>query len=281
MIISYGYSVFSLPVFIAFAGLMSKVHQYLFLSLRGTLRASDFNCSGSIVTSMKACLLHVQAFVNFVLLTSVSILQPCFKIVTSVDSCVFLGTIVHCSIAVSYSLLASPYRSEQFTEKLELGWGLSAEKRGGWAHLLQSASCTRWSHQFVHPMLKQGQCKGFLAEKQKSSSLSEQDIFKNKTVAKACCFYRYTSCLRQPMKSAWDLISQHMCIRYLWLQCPSSIGQSPRDMGHYNTQIPYAHVLCYRQYMGMRYLCVIVSQSRGLCPRDEGHYNHRYRMHMC
>ena len=35
------------------------------------------------------------------------------------------------------------------------------------------------------PMLKQGQCKGFLAEKQKSSSLSEQDIFKNKAVAKA------------------------------------------------------------------------------------------------
>ena len=51
------------------------------------------------------------------------------------------------------------------------------------------------------PMLKQGQCKGFLAEKQKSSSLSEQDIFKNKAVAKACCFYKYTSCLRQPMKS--------------------------------------------------------------------------------
>ncbi len=33
------------------------------------------------------------------------------------------------------------------------------------------------------PMLKQGQCKGFLAEKQNSSSLSEQDIFKNKAVA--------------------------------------------------------------------------------------------------
>ena len=43
--------------------------------------------------------------------------------------------------------------------------------------------------------------KGYLAEKQKSSSLSKQDIFKNKSVAKACCFYRYTSCLRQPMKS--------------------------------------------------------------------------------
>ena len=113
----------------------------------------------------------------------------------TVDSCVFLGTIVHCSIAASYSLLAS--RTYQRILSC-MGWGLSAEKRGGWAHLLQSASCTRES---LVPMLKQGQCKGFLAEKQKSSSLSEQDIFKNKAVAKACCFYRYTSCLRQPMKS--------------------------------------------------------------------------------
>ncbi len=56
-----------------------RVHQYLFLSLRGTLRANDFNSSGSIVTSMKACL-QLVAFVNFVLLTSVSILQPCFKL---------------------------------------------------------------------------------------------------------------------------------------------------------------------------------------------------------
>ena len=47
----------------------------------------------------------------------------------AVDSCVFLGTIVHCSIAASCSLLASrTYISEQFTEKLELGWGLSADK---------------------------------------------------------------------------------------------------------------------------------------------------------
>ena len=46
-----------------------------------------------------------------------------------------------------------------------------------------------------------GPMQRFLAEKQNSSSLSEQDIFKTKGVAKACCFYRYTSCLRQPMKS--------------------------------------------------------------------------------
>ena len=78
MIISYGCSVFSLPVSIAFAGFDGRVHQYLFLSLRGTLRANDYNSSGSIVTSMKACL-QLVAFVNFVLLTSVSILQPCFK----------------------------------------------------------------------------------------------------------------------------------------------------------------------------------------------------------
>ena len=119
----------------------------------------------------------------------------------TVDSCVFLGKIVHCSIAASCSLLASRTYQNSLLRSLSWGWGLSAEKRGGWAHLLQSAPCTRWSHQLSIPMLKQGQCKGFLAEKQKSSSLSKQDIFKNKAVAKACCFYRYTSCLRQPMKS--------------------------------------------------------------------------------
>ena len=77
MIISYGCSVFSLPVSIAFAGLM--VGFTSIFSCRGTLRsarANDFNSSGSIVTSMKACL----QLVAFVLLTSVSILQPCFKL---------------------------------------------------------------------------------------------------------------------------------------------------------------------------------------------------------
>ena len=116
----HGCSVFSLPVSIAFAGLMGRVHRYLFLSLRGTLRANDFNSSGSIVTSTKACL-QLVAFVKFVLLTSVSILQPCFKLFTSVDSCVFLGTIVHCSIAASCSLLAS--RTDQNSLLRSLSWG--------------------------------------------------------------------------------------------------------------------------------------------------------------
>ena len=56
---------------------------------------------------------------------------------------------------------------------------------------------TSFPFQYVRPM------KGYLAEKQKSSSLSKQDIFKNKAVAKACYFYRYTFCLRQHEK--WDL----------------------------------------------------------------------------
>ena len=116
----------------------------------------------------------------------------------TVDSCVFLGTIVHCSIAASCSLLAS--RTYQ-NSLLSWGWGLSAEKRGGWAHLLQSASCTRLESLVFHSNVEARPMKGYLAEKQKSSSLSKQDIFKNKAVAKACCFYRYTSCLRQPMKS--------------------------------------------------------------------------------
>ena len=77
---------------------------------------------------MKACL-QLVAFVNFVLLTSVSSLQPCFKLFTSVDSCVFLGTIVHCSIAASCSLLASRTDQNSLLRSL-LGWGLSAEKEG-------------------------------------------------------------------------------------------------------------------------------------------------------
>ncbi len=35
------------------------------------------------------------------------------------------------------------------------GWGSSAEKKGGWARLLQSASCRRSSHCYTIPMLKQ------------------------------------------------------------------------------------------------------------------------------
>ncbi len=66
----------------------------------------------------------------------------------------------------SCSLLAS--RTE--LRSLGWGWGSSAEKKGGWARLLQSASCRRWSH--IHQCWNsaiQGYMHFFLAEKQKSS----------------------------------------------------------------------------------------------------------------
>ncbi len=191
--------------------------------------------SGSIVTSMKACL-QLVAFVNFVLLTtSVSILQPCFKLFTSVDSCVFLGTIVHCSIAASCSLLAG--RADQNSSLRSLSWG------GAWVQRKEEAGliCCRAlpaqggvtsSNVEARPMQR-----FFIAVKQKSSSLSEQDIFKNKAVAKACCFYRYTSCLRQPMKSK-SVSTCAFSIYCYSVPYHEGFARGMRDTKHIDTSCP-------------------------------------------
>ena len=81
----------------------------------------------------------------------------------TVDSCVFLGTIVHCSIAASCSLLAIAVHIE-CREKRRLGSFVAK------CFLHKVESLVFHSNVEARPM------KGYLAEKQKSSSLSKQDM---------------------------------------------------------------------------------------------------------
>ncbi len=145
-----------------------RIHQYLFLSLRGTLRANDFNSSGSIVTSMMKACLQLVAFVNFVLLfLSCSHVSNCSRLL-----CLFGNdsALQHCC---KLFLASQPYISKQFTEKLELGWGLSAEKEEAGLICCRALPTQGGVTSLSIPMLKQGQCKGFF--QQKSSRLACQN----------------------------------------------------------------------------------------------------------
>ena len=137
-----------------------RVHQYLFLSLQGTLRANDYNSSGSIATSMMKACFQLVAFVNFVLLfLSCSHVSNCSRLL-----CLF-GNDSTLYIAASCSLLAShTYQNSLLTEKLELGWGLSAEKEEAGLICCRALPAQGGVTSLSISMLKQGQCKGFLAE---------------------------------------------------------------------------------------------------------------------
>ncbi len=181
----HGCSVFSLPVSIAFAGLMVEFPSIF--SCRGTLRANDFNCSGSIVTSMKACL-QLVAFVNFVLLTFVSILQPCFKLQQTPVS--FWER--QCTVAL---LQAVPCQlAAQFTEKLELGWeeaGLICCRA-----LPAQGEVTSLSI----PMLKQGQCKGFFQQKSSRLAFQNRTFSKIKLLLRLAAFISFLGNLLQKLQ---------------------------------------------------------------------------------
>ena len=68
-------------------------------------------------------------------------------------------------------------------------------------------------------------------------TLSEQGSFKNKAVAKACCFYRYTFFLHEVRLVH---IANEKCMGSVHVHSVSMVivslisRASPRDLGHYN-----------------------------------------------